>query len=107
MIARAVALVKMTVTPKVKQVEFVYQSLALQQIESSVDGDARDFRINFLGAFENFVGVEMPPGGLHNLQKYFPLARKADSARAQFVLKPTGGFVIDAFPARYAMCRRG
>ena len=107
MVARAVALIKMTVAPQVKKVELVYQSLALQQIEGSVDGDTRDSRINFLGAFENFVGVEVSPGGFHNLQKNFSLPREAYSARGQFVLKPSGGFVIDAFPARNAMCRRG
>lgn len=99
MIARAVALVKMTVASQVKQVEFVDQSLALQQIEGSVDRDARDSRIDLLGAFEDFVSIKMPPGGFHNLQKHFSLPCEAYSARGQLVLKPSGGFVIDAFPA--------
>jgi hypothetical protein len=107
MVARAVALVKVTVATQVKKVEFVDQSLSLQQIEGSVDGDAGDSRVNFLSAFEDFVGVEMPPGGFHNLQEHFALPREAYSARGQLVLKPSGGFVIDAFPARNAMCRRG
>ena len=107
MVTRAVALVKMTVAPQVKKIELVYQALTLQQIEGSVDGDARDSRIDFLSAFENFVGIEMSPGGFHNLQKYFSLPREAYPARGQLVLKPSGGFVIDAFPARNAMCRRG
>lgn len=107
MVARAVALVKMAVAPQVKQVELVDQSLPLQQVERSIDRDARDSRINFLSAFEDFVGVEVPPGGFHDLQKYFSLPREAYSARRQLVLKPSGSFVIDAFPARNAMCRRG
>ena len=42
MVARAVALVKVTVATKVKKIEFVNQALAFQQIEGSIDGDASD-----------------------------------------------------------------
>jgi hypothetical protein len=107
MIARPMALVKVTVATQVKKVEFVDQSLSLQQIEGSVDGDAGDSRVNFLSAFEDFVGVEMAPSGFHNLQKHFALAREPDSARTEFMLQPAGRFVIDALPGRYTMCRRG
>lgn len=107
MIARAVALVKVTVAPQVKKIQLVNQSLALQQIEGSIDGDAGDSRVNFLGAFEDFVRVEMPPGGFHHLEQHAPLAREPDSARTEFMLQPAGRFVIDALPGRYAMCRRG
>ena len=67
MIARAVALVKVAVASQVKKVEFVYQSLAFQQIERSVDGDTRNSRIDLLSAFEDFIRVEMPPGSFHHL----------------------------------------
>jgi hypothetical protein len=107
MIARAVTLVKMTVAAEVQKIQLIYQSVALQQVNRAIHGDACDSRINFLSAFEDFVGVKVPPGSLHHLQKYAPLARESDSARTQFMLKPSGRFVINALSGRYAMCRRG
>jgi hypothetical protein len=107
MIARPMALVKVAVAPQMQKIQLVYEPLALQQIEGSIDGDAGDSRVNFLGAFEDFVGVEVPPGGFHHLQKHFSLAREANSTQGQFVLEPSGRFVIDALPGRYTMCRRG
>ena len=107
MVARAVALVKVAIAPQVKKVELVNQSLALEQIECAIDGDTRDARINFLSALEDFISVEVPSGGFHYLQKYSPLARETNSARTKLVLKPSGGFVIDALPGGYAVCGRG
>jgi len=57
-----------------QQVEFVYQALALQEIQRAIDGDARYAWIYFLGALENFVGVEMAARCVHDLQEDAALA---------------------------------
>jgi hypothetical protein len=78
-VTRAMALVEVAVAAEVQQVELVYEALALQEIESAIDGDAGYARVEFLGPLEDFVGVEMAAGGVHYLQEDAALAGEADA----------------------------
>ena len=102
-VARAVAFVVMAVAAQVQQVEFVDQTLALQQIERAIDGDARDGWIDFLRAFQNFGGVEVAAGSFHHLQQDAALFGQANAAGAECLLQVARGFVVDAFAGGYAM----
>ena len=68
-IARAVALVEMAVAAEMQEIELVDQAVALQEVESAIDSDAGYARVEFLGALEDFVGVEVAAGGVHNLEQ--------------------------------------
>jgi hypothetical protein len=97
-VARPVAFVEVAVAAKMKQVELVDQAVALQQIDRAIDGNARDVRIDFLRALENFAGVEVASRRLHHLQEHSALAREPDSARAEFALQAPRRFVdVDSF----------
>jgi hypothetical protein len=88
----------MAVAAKVEQIELVNQSVALQQIDCAIDGDARDVGIDFLRAIENLSGVEVAARRLHHLQEDSALAGEADPARAEFALQTSRRFVdVDSF----------
>lgn len=80
-VARAVAFVEVPVAAEVKQIEFVDQAVALQKVDRAIDGNARDFRVDFLRAVENFTRVQMSPRRFHHLQQHAALARQANPAR--------------------------
>jgi len=108
MVARPVALVEVPVPAQVQQIEFVDQAVALQQIDRTVDRDARDVGINLLRAIEDFARVEMPPRSFHHLQQHAALPGEPDSARAKLALQAPGRFVdVDAFAGRNSMCWSG
>src|SRR5271165_741625 len=101
MVARAVALVEVPISAQVKQVEFVDQSVAFQQVNRAVDRNARDVGINLLRAIEDFARIKMPPRGFHYLQQHAALPGEPDSARAELALQPSWRFVdVDAFAGR-------
>jgi hypothetical protein len=98
MIARPMTLIKVSMTAEVKQVEFVNQAQLLEHFEGAIDGDARDGRIDFLGAGEDFVRVKMLRRALDHLQQGPALAREADPAGSEFALQAAQGLRgIDAF----------
>ncbi len=103
-VARAVGFVEVAIAAEMKEIELVYQAVTLQEIESAIDRNARDARIEFLGALENFVGVEVAAGGVHHLEQDAALASEADSAGAELAFEMAGEFVIDAFAGGDAMC---
>jgi hypothetical protein len=110
-IARAVGLVVMAIAAEVQEVEFVDQSLTLEEIDGAVDGDEVDVGIYFLGAIEDLVDVEVLFGGVHHLQDDAALAGETDPAFTESVLEMADGSGgIDAFAAGDAMggcCRHG
>ena len=103
MIARAVAFVEVAVATQVEQIEFVNQTLAFEQVERAIDGDAGDAGIEFLGAFEDFSGVEMAARCFHDLEQDAALFGEADAARSEGLLQVARGFVIDTFASGDAM----
>ena len=80
MIARAVGFVEMAIAAEMQEIELVNEALAFQEIESAIDSYARYARIEFLGALENFVGVEMAASCVHHLQEDATLACEANAA---------------------------
>jgi hypothetical protein len=104
MIARAVAFVEMAVAAQVEQIELVDQAVALQQVNRAIDRHASDFRIDFLGAIEDFTGVKMAARGFHHLKQNAALACEANPASGELVLEVARRFVnVDAFAGRDAM----
>jgi hypothetical protein len=85
-IARAVGFVIMTIAAEMEKIEFVDEALTLKKINGAVDGHEMDFRIDFLGAFENLVDVEVLLGGIHDLKDDSALAGEADAALAEGIL---------------------
>jgi hypothetical protein len=97
-VAWAMAFVEVAVAAKVKKIELVDEAVSLEEIECAIDGDARDFGIDFLCAVEDFAGVEVATSGFHYLEKDAPLAGDANAARTEFALQTAGCFMdVDAF----------
>jgi hypothetical protein len=104
-IARAVGFVIMLIAAKMKQIEFVDQAMALQKIESAIDGDAMDAGIDALRALEDFVGGEVALGAIHYLQKDAALAREAHTFFRQRLFEAAGTRIdVNAFSGTDAMC---
>ena len=104
-VARAVFFIEVAMSAQMEQIEFVDQTLALQQIDGSIYRNARDVRINFLRALQNFVSIQMPRRGFHYLQKDPALAGQTNAAGAQFALKSAWRLIsIDSFAGGDAAC---
>ena len=105
MIARAVGFVIVAIAAEVEEVEFVDEALALEKIDGAIDGDEMDFGINFLGAIEDLVDVEVLLGGVHHLENDAALAGEANALFAKRFLEMAGVFGgVEAFAGRDAMC---
>jgi len=103
-IAGAVGFVVMTVATKMEKVELVDEAVFLEEIDGAVDGDEMDFVVEFLGAFEDLVHVEMLFGGVHDLEDGAALSSEANAFVAEVFLEVVGGFGgVDAFTGRDAM----
>jgi hypothetical protein len=97
-IARAVGFVIVAIAAKVEEIEFVDEALAFEEIDGAVDGDKVDFGIDFLGAFEDLVDVEMLLCGIHDLENDAALAGETNATLAEGVLEMARGFGgVDAF----------
>ena len=104
MIARAVGFVIVAVAAKMEQIEFVYETFALEEIDGAVNGDEMNFGIDFLGGIEDLVNVEMLLGRVHDLKDDPALAGETNAALAESGLQLAGGLGdVDAFAARDPM----
>jgi hypothetical protein len=65
---------------QVHEVQFVYQTMTLQQAERSVNRNAIDLGIDLAGFTQNLAGIEMLLGGLDDTQDSTALSRHAQSA---------------------------
>jgi hypothetical protein len=65
---------------QVHEVQFVYQTMTLQQAERSVNRNAIDLGIDLAGFAQNLAGIEMLLGGLDDTQDSPALPRHAQSA---------------------------
>ena len=107
-IAWAVGFVVVAIAAKMEKIEFIDEALALEEIDGAVNGDEVDFRINFLGALEDLVDVEMLLGGIHDLKNDATLAGDTNAALAQGGLEMAGGLGrVDAFSGGDASSWRG
>lgn len=98
MITGAMALIKVPMTAEMKQVKFVDQAQFLEHFQGAIDRDARDGRINFLGALEDFVRVEVLRSAFDHLKEGTALARETDPAGPKLALQAAERFRdIDTF----------
>jgi hypothetical protein len=74
------------------QVEFVNQSVSLQQFQGAVHGDTINTGINLAGVAEDLRSVEMLLRSLNHAENCFALVREAQSPRGQSRLQTTGSF---------------
>jgi hypothetical protein len=107
-IAGAVGFVVVAVAAEVEKIELVDEALALEEVDGAVDGDEVDVGIDFLGAVEDLVDVEMLLGSVHDLEDDAALAGEADATVAKGVLEMAlGSGGVDALTGGNAMCGRG
>ena len=107
-VAWAVGFVIVAVAPEVEKIELVDESLAFEKVDGAVDGDKVHVGIDFLGAVEDLVDVEMLLSGIHDLQDDAALAGEADTKIAKGVLEMAlWGGGVDALAGGNAMCRCG
>lgn len=100
MVAGAVAFVIVAVAAEMEQVEFVDQTVALEEIDGAVNGDAMDAGIDFVSAFEDFIGIEMALGGIHDLDDDAALAGETHAALFKFGFEPSDVLIrVDALAA--------
>jgi hypothetical protein len=104
MVAGTMGFVIVSVTAKVKKVEFVDEAFFLEKVDGAVDGDEVDFGIDLLGASEDLIDVEVLLGGIHDLKNDAALAGEADAALTERTLKNALGLGdVDAFAAGNTM----
>jgi hypothetical protein len=78
-VAGAVGFVVVTIAAKVEKIELVDEAFFFEEVDGAIDGDEMDGGINFLGAGEDLIDVEMLLGGVHDFQDDAALAREANS----------------------------
>ena len=82
--------VVMLIAGMVHEVELVDESAFFEQFQRSIDGDAIEFRILFLGKLIQAFGVEMEAGMVDQVEQDAPLPGQPDATLAKRVLG-TGG----------------
>ena len=93
MVALQLALVVVSLAVDVHQVEFVDQSLPLEQPQRAIDRAAIDAGIDFLRLAQNLAGVEVLAGSLHHAEDGASLLRHANSALGEVRLQSARHFV--------------
>ena len=97
-VPRAVAFVEVLVAAKVQEIELVDKAIALEQVESAINGDTMNAWIDFLRAFEDGAGVEVAFSVIHYFEQNFSLAREPHAALFKCGLEAAGALVrVDAF----------
>lgn len=89
-IAMRAALIKMLLSLQVHEVEFVHEAVALEKIQSSIDGHAVNLGIKSPRFAEYLDGVEMLLGSLDHAEDSAALAGHAQAARHQYGLQAPG-----------------
>jgi hypothetical protein len=108
MVAGPVSFVIVAIATEVEEVEFVDETFFFEQVDGAVDGDKMNFGVDFLGAFEDLVDVEVLLGSVHDLENDAALAGEADASVTKGVLEVTvGGCGVNALAGGDAMGRRG
>jgi len=107
-IAGTVGFVVMAVAAEVEKIELVNEAFLFEKVDGAVDGHEMDGGVNFLGAREDLVDVEVLLGVVHDFQDDAALAGEADALLAKRSLETAGGVGgVDAFAGRDAMGRSG
>jgi len=96
----------LTVATEVEEVELVNEAFFFEEVDGAVDGDEVDARIDFLGAREDLVHVEMLLGIVHDLEEDAALAGQADTALTERLLEVAGGLGgVETLTAGDTACR--
>jgi hypothetical protein len=107
-IARTMSFVVVTIAAEMEEIEFVDETFFFEQVDGPIDGDEMDFGVDFLGAIEDLVDIEVLLGGVHHLENHAALASETNATLAKRLLEMArGGGGIDAFAGRDAMGRGG
>jgi len=80
-IARAVALVIVAMAAQMQEIEFIDQTVVLQQVHRAIHRDTRDIGIDPLRAFENLFRVHVARRAFEHFDEHHPLTRKTNAAR--------------------------
>lgn len=91
-IALGASFVEMLLPLHVHEIEFINQSMSLQQAKRAVNGNAVNPRIQFAGVAQNLRGVKMLLSGFHNAEDRASLAGEANAARGERSLQSTRCF---------------
>ena len=104
MVAGAVRFVVVAIAAEMEKIELVDEAVFFQEIDGAVDGDEVDLVVEFLGAFEDLVHIEVLFGVVHDLEDGAALASEANAFVAESLLEMAGGLGgVDAFTGRDAM----
>jgi hypothetical protein len=68
------------------EIELVDESAFLEQLERTIDCDAVEFRVLFLGKLIETLGIEMKAGVIDQVQQDTPLASQPDATLAKRIL---------------------
>ena len=102
-VARPMALIIVSMSAQVQQIELIDQSMALQQIHGPIHGHAGNIRIDLLRALQNFLGVHVSWRAFEHLDEHHPLTCQPDAARPDLLCQMPGRLVlIDALTSRRA-----
>ena len=103
-VARAVSFVVVAIAAEMEKIELVDETFFFEQVDGAIDGDEMDGGIDFLGAREDLVDVEVLLGGVHDFQDDAALASEANSLFTKRLLEMAGGIGgVDTFAGRDAM----
>ena len=103
-VAGAVGFVVVAIAAEMEKIELVDETFFFEQVDGAIDGDEMDGGIDFLGAREDLVDVEVLLGSVHDFQDDATLASEANSLFTQSLLEMAGGIGgVDTFAGRDAM----
>lgn len=86
------ALVKVLLAFEVHEIQFVYQTMALQQVERPVNRYPVDVGVDFASPPQYLRGIQMLLCNFDDSQDCPPLASHAQAAGREFSLQATGSF---------------
>jgi hypothetical protein len=103
-VAGAVGFVVVAVAAEMEEVELVDEAFFFEEVDSAIDGDEVDRGVDFLGASENLIDIEVLLGGVHDFKDDAALASEANSLFAESFLEAASGFGgVDTFAGGDAM----
>jgi hypothetical protein len=74
------------------EIKFVYQAVALEQVDGAIYGDAVDLGIDASRFPQNLAGIEMLLSGLHHAENRAALVGHPQPTRHEFSLQAAGRF---------------
>jgi hypothetical protein len=94
MIALRTSFVKMLFSLHVHEVEFVDETMSLEQMKRAIYRDAVHFWVDALRTAQNLAGIEMLLGSLNHAEYSAALTGHAQTAGHEFGLEASGSFCL-------------